>query len=94
MSLVKRLPKNNKRNFESLPVPFSIMILKKCIKYRIDSALIKHLHLYDLQCLIFQFEIQDIQQYLEHKDMEKMKSRGIKEIKDISGAEAIKFLGR
>lgn len=75
-------------------MPFSITILKKCIKYRIDSVLIKHLHMFDLQCLLIQFETQDIIQYLKEKEKENMRSRGISEVRDISGADAIKFLGR
>ena len=92
MTLVKKLPEQ--KGIRPLAVPFSLTILKKCVKYRIDAALIKHLHLFDLQCLIMQFETQDILDYLRQKDKEKMRSRGIKEVKDISGADAVKFLGR
>jgi hypothetical protein len=77
-----------------LAVPRSIRIFQACVKYGIDTALIKHLHMYDLQCLIFQFEIQDVQQYLDAEKRDKMRSQGLKEIKEISGAEAIRFLGR
>ena len=70
------------------------MIFKKCVKYRIDTALVKHLHLFDLQCLLMQFETEDIQQYLSQKEKERLRSRGIKEVKDISGSDAVKFLGR
>ena len=77
-----------------MAVPYSITIFKKCIKHNIDSHLIKHLHFYDLQCLIIQFEISDIEKYLDAENKKKLKERGIKEVKDISGSEAIKFLGR
>lgn len=90
--MVKRLPEQ--KGIKPLPVPFSLTILKKCVKYRIDTALIKHLHMFDLQCLLIQFETQDIIQYLKEMEKQQMRSQGIKEVKDISGAEAIKFLGR
>lgn len=92
MRLVKKLPDKPCKN--SLAVPFSITIFKKCIKFRIDTALIKHLHFFDLQCLIIQFEIQEIREYLENEEKKKLQKRGIKDVKQISGAEAIKFLGR
>ena len=54
--------------------------------------LIRHLHFFDLQCLIMQFEADDIQQYLKSEEKARLQSRGIKDISDISGADAIKFL--
>lgn len=90
--MVNRLPKE--KGMTPLAVPFSITIFKKCVRYQIDSALIKHLHFYDLQCLIMQFEIHDLQEYFKNEQKQRLKSQGIKEIKDISGADAIKFLGR
>ena len=87
-----KLPKV--KNSSSLAVPFSIRIFKKCVEHGIDSSLIKHLHFYDLQCLIFQFEIAKIQDYLRHKESEALQKRGIGAVKDISGNEVLKFLGR
>lgn len=75
-------------------MPLSIRILKKCIEHRIDASLIKHLHFYDLQCLIFQFDIAKIQDYLKHRETQDLQKRGIDGIKDISGKDALKFLGR
>lgn len=77
-----------------MTVPFSIRIFKKCIEYHIDSLLVKHLHFYDLQCLIFQFEIDKIQEYLRNEERRALQKRGIDSVKDISGNEALKFLGR
>ena len=92
LELCKKLP--TPKNSMSLAVPLSIRILKKCIQYQIDFEFTKRLHFYDLQCLIIQLEIQDIQQYLKGQEDQKLSKKGIKEIKDISGNEAIKFLGR
>lgn len=50
--------------------------------------------MYDLQELIIQFEISEIQSYLEQAKKQKMQSRGISEIKKISGNDALKLFGR
>ena len=52
------------------------------------------MHFYDLQCLLLQFDIQDAEQYLDHMKKDQLKKRGISEVREISGAEAVKFLGR
>lgn len=90
--MVDKLPKT-KRNL-TLAVPFSISVFKKCVEHNIDFLLVKHLHFYDLQCLIFQFEIAKIQDYLNRKESEKLQKQGIGSIKDISGNDVLKFLGR
>lgn len=90
--MVDKLPKV--KSIKTPAVPFSISILKKCIDHGIDASLIKHLHLYDLQCLIFQFEIDRIKEYLRQKEQEELHKQGISEVKNISGNEALKFLGR
>ena len=77
-----------------MAVPRSILVFKKCVHYKIDAILMKHLHFFDLQCLIIQFEIRDALNYLEAEKKDKLKKRGIKEVKQISGNEALKFLGR
>lgn len=79
---------------KTLAVPYSITIFKKCVKYQVDSALMKHLHFFDLQCLLIQFETQDILEYLNTEEQKRLRSKGIKEVRDIEGSEAIKFLGR
>lgn len=75
-------------------MPLSLKIFKKCIKHRIDTQLVKHLHFFDLQCLIIQMDTSDVIQYLKMEKDKKMKEKGIKEVKNISGNEALKFLGR
>lgn len=90
--MTKKLPEQ--KGMKPLAVPFSLTIFKKCIKYGIDTTLVKHLHLFDLQCLIIQLETQDVLAYLRQQEREQLRSQGIKEVKDISGADAIKFLGR
>lgn len=90
--MIKHMPKSSQN--DSLTVPFSIRIFRKCIEYHIDPALIRHLHLYDLECLLIQFDIQKVKEYLDAEQKKSLKSQGIKEIKDIDGNEALKFLGR
>jgi hypothetical protein len=86
------MPASNRK--ESLAVPFSIRIFRKCVEYRVDTHLMRHLHLYDLECLLIQFDIQRVQEYLDYEQKKSWKEQGIKEVKDISGNEALKFLGR
>jgi hypothetical protein len=50
--------------------------------------------LYDLQCLLIQFDIQNILAYLKSENDQKLREKGIRNVKDISGSEALKFLGR
>lgn len=89
---MNKLPKT--KSSSSLPVPFSISIFKKCIDHNIDPAHIKHLHLYDLQCLIIQLEAQRITDYLQRKSSADLQKRNIGEVQDIDGNAALKFLGR
>lgn len=90
--MVNKLPKV--KSLKTPAVPFSISIFKKCIEHNIDASLVKHLHLYDLQCLIFQFEIDRIKEYLKQKEQEELRKQGIGEVKNISGNDVLKFLGR
>ena len=78
----------------ALAVPRSILIFKKCVKHGIDSNLIGHLHFFDLQCLIIQFETQEVLTYIEKENEARLHKKGIKEIKQIDGNQALKFLGR
>jgi hypothetical protein len=89
---VDRLPKT--KNSAYLAVPFSLRIFKRCTEYGVSSELIRHLHLYDLQCLLIQFDIQKVERYLQEEEKRKMREKGIKEIKDIDGSAAVRFLGR
>ena len=92
MALIQKLPQSDQH--VSLAVPFSIRIFKKCIEHKIDFSLVKHLHFYDLQCLIIQFDIQRIEAYFETENRKRLNAQGIKEVKHVSGSEALKFLGR
>jgi hypothetical protein len=60
----------------------------------VSLDLARHLHFYDLQCLLIQFDIQKIEDYLKQEEKSKLQSRGIKDVKDISGADIKKFFGR
>ena len=90
--MINKLPKT--KNIPPLAVPFSLKIFKRCTEYGVAPELIKHLHMYDLQCLLIQFDIQKIEQYLKSEQNRVLRERGIKEVRDIDGTEAVKFLGR
>ena len=87
--MVKRLP--SPKNKQTLAVPLSIRIFNKCIDHKIDFSLVKHLHFFDLQCLIMRIEISKIESYLEQEEQAKQREKGVN-VKDITGAEALKFL--
>ena len=88
--MVNKLPKT--KNANTLTVPFSIRIFKKCIEFGVDFALVKHLHLYDLQCLLIQFDTQKVLEYLKSEETKKLRARGISSVRDVSGSEALKLL--
>lgn len=75
-----------------MTVPLSIKVFKKCIEYRIPPDLIKRMHFFDLQCIIIQFDTQKVQEYIDAEEKQRLKARGISNIRDISGNEALKFL--
>lgn len=87
---MKKLPQ--KKSYAPLAVPLSLKILKKCIEYRIDGDLIRRMHFFDLQCIIIQFDIQKVQEYLDSKEKQRLNSQGISEVRQISGNEALRFL--
>jgi hypothetical protein len=74
LALIEKLPKT--KNRVSPTVPFSIKIFKRCIDYGVSAELMKHLHLYDLQCLLIQFETQRIEEYLRSEEKRKCR-RGV-----------------
>jgi hypothetical protein len=90
--LVKKLPEP--KNQKTLAVPFSLRIFRRCIEYGVSLDLARHLHFYDLQCLLIQFDIQKIEDYFKQEERSKLQSRGIKDVKDISGTDIKKFFGR
>jgi hypothetical protein len=92
LRLVKQLPSDSVKSGNSVSVPFSLMIRKKCIKHGIDTQMQKTMHLYDLQCLLIQFEIEDVRHCLEEIHKTKLKQRGISGIRHLNGNEALKFL--
>lgn len=89
--LLKKLPKT-RDNSPKLAVPLSIRMYKKCVEHQIDMSLVKHLHFYDLQCLIIQMDISNIRRYLDSKKKDELNARGISEVEKVSGADAVRFL--
>lgn len=77
-----------------LAVPLSIRIFHKCTLRGIPAELIRHMHFFDLQCLLMRFDIDDAVQYLEQRNKDELHKQGIAEVRDIDGTEALRFLGR
>lgn len=75
-------------------MPFSILLLKKCITYGIDGITIKSLHMFDLQALVLQFEIKELETYFYQLNQKKLQERGISEVEKVDGNKALKLFGR
>lgn len=77
-----------------LAVPLSILIRKKCVDLRIPAEFVKSMHMTDLQCLILRMEIQNVREHLAYEEKQRLQKQGISQVKDIEGAEVLRFLGR
>lgn len=89
-ALSKKLPIDSTiGSGKRLDVPFFIQIIQNCVKYNIDTNLIKRLHLYDLECLIVQFQIKEVKEYLAMQSKEKGTSNNVK---NVTGNDALAML--
>lgn len=75
-----------------LPVPRVITIYQLCIKHNVPGALIERLHFNDLQLLLMRLDISEIKQILKQQANERQKARGIKEVRELSAGDAVRFL--
>ena len=91
--LVGKLPKTSNQA-KQLDVPYSVMLLKKCAKFGIDGAVVKSLHIIDLTALIISFEVSEIRAFLEQQRAQKLREKGISEVRRIDGNEALKLFKR
>ena len=90
-ALIKKLPEA--KNRQSLAVPLSIKIYLKCTQYNLDFQLVRHLHFFDLQCVLIKKDIAAIEEYLD-KEQKLREQKSGANVKEVSGLDAKKFLGR
>lgn len=74
-----------------MTAPRVITLMKKCVDLKIQDCLIQRLHFTDLYVLILTIDIENIKQALKRERQARTKKSN-SEIRDISGAEAVKFL--
>lgn len=72
-------------------MPRVLTIMQKCVEHKIQDAFIKNLHFNDLYCLIMSLDISNLRQLIKQQNKLKNKNRNVT-IKDISQADAVKFL--
>lgn len=79
-SEIKKIPVySNTENIIRLPL--SLAVYKRAVKLKISGELIRTLSFIDLQILIFSMEIDNINIYLEQQKKERLRKKGIKEIR-------------
>lgn len=71
--------------------PRVITLLQKCVEHKIQDCMIQRLHFNDLYMLILSIDIANIKQLLKRERQSKARTSNV-EVRDISGAEAVKFL--
>lgn len=74
-----------------LPVPRCITIMQLCVKHRIPDAIIKNTHFNDLYVLIMSIDIAQLKHAIQETRKAQNQKRGIN-VRDVSAAEAVKFL--
>lgn len=71
--------------------PRIITLLQKCVEHKIQDSLIQRLHFNDLYMLLLSIDIANIKQFIKGERQSKTRSSNT-EVRDISGAAAVKFL--
>lgn len=71
--------------------PRIITLLQKCVEHKIQDCLIQRLHFNDLYMLLLSIDIANIKQFIKRERQSKTRSSKT-EVRDISGAAAVKFL--
>jgi len=92
-NLYKKLyPSISKKDM--LTVPRVISIYQSCIKHEIQDCLINRLHFNDLYVLIMSLDIREIKEVIKQKRRDRMKSKGVDEVTDLTPEEAVKMRNR
>ena len=74
-----------------LPVPRYITIMQKCVEHKIPDVIITQSHFNDLYVLIMSIDIANLKHAIEQTQKSKSKN-GNRVVRDVSAAEAVKFL--
>ena len=89
MRLIEKVSPNNRSS--QIAQPRVITLLHKCVELKIQDCMIQRLHFYDLYMLIINIDIANIKQAIKRERQSKAQKSNA-EVRDISGAEAVKFL--
>ena len=84
----KRLPGSAKP--QAVSAPFIFTLIKKCIQYQIPTDLMERLNYTDLLYLIIEYDIKNVQDYLKHKEQERLSKRGV-EVTELSPEQTAAF---
>lgn len=82
---------NGSRNKNSIVPPRVITIFQKCVELKIQDSMIQRLHFNDLYVLILSLDIANIKAALK-RERQVRAANSDTEVRDISGADAVKFL--
>lgn len=74
-----------------LPVPRYITIMQKCVEYKIPDVIITQSHFNDLYVLIMSLDIANLKHAIQQTQKARNQKRGYN-VRDVSAAEAVKFL--
>lgn len=91
LRLYEKVCPNGSRNKNSIVPPRVITILQKCVELKIQDSMIQRLHFNDLYVLILSLDIANIKATLK-RERQARAANADTDVRDISGAEAVKFL--
>lgn len=77
MEILSKLSKKVPGKPREPHAPFIFTILKKCIHYKIDYALMERLNYNDLLYLVVEYDIESIEKYLQQREKERLDKRGV-----------------
>lgn len=81
VNIFKKIDSTEKPQFS---MPLSLRIIKECASCGIDW---RYLHIVDLFSIIYSIRIDKAKEYLERKRQERLRSRGIAEVKKATEAD-------
>lgn len=91
LRLYDKVYPNGNRNKNSIVPPRVITIMQKCVELKIQDCMIQRLHYTDLYVLILSLDIANIKTALK-RERQARAANSNTDVRDISGAEAVKFL--
>lgn len=91
MRLLQKLS-GGAKTAKTLAVPRSITMFQGCVRHQVPGELIKQLHFNDLYLLLLTLDIDAAKERLRMQAQKRMQDKGIGDVREISGNDAIKFL--